>query len=141
MVRSSAPGEDAEDISFAGLHESVVGVRGREALLEAVRIVWSSLWSDAALLYRRELGLDPSRSNMAVLVQELVIRDRSGVAFARDPRRPDREVMVVEAVPGLAGTWSTAPPIPTAGCCAATTARWWKSAWATGAKTGWPARS
>jgi len=101
VVRSSAPGEDAEDISFAGLHESVVGVRGREALLEAVRIVWSSLWSDAALLYRRELGLDPGRSNMAVLVQELVVRDRSGVAFARDPRRPDREVMVVEAVPGL----------------------------------------
>jgi len=101
VVRSSAPGEDAEDVSFAGLHESVVGVRGYEALLESVRIVWSSLWSDAALLYRRELGLDPDRSHMAVLVQELVARDRSGVAFARDPRRPDREVMVVEAVPGL----------------------------------------
>jgi phosphohistidine swiveling domain-containing protein len=101
VVRSSAPGEDDEGSSFAGLHESVVDVRGRDALLEAVRIVWSSLWSDAALLYRRELGLDPGTSNMAVLVQELVVRDRSGVAFARDPRRPDREVMVVEAVPGL----------------------------------------
>jgi len=84
VVRSSAPGEDAEDISFAGLHESVVGVQGGEALLAAVRIVWSSLWSDAALLYRRELALDPVRSRMAVLVQELVATDRSGVAFARD---------------------------------------------------------
>ena len=57
VVRSSAPGEDGGDTSFAGLHESIVGVRGRAALLDAVRSVRSSLWFDAALLYRRELGL------------------------------------------------------------------------------------
>ena len=85
-VRSSAIGEDSAGRSFAGLHESIIGVRGTRAVEDAVRLVWASLWSDAALLYRKELGLDPARSRMAVLVQEMVDADRSGVAFARDPR-------------------------------------------------------
>ncbi|MGB5415266.1 MAG: PEP/pyruvate-binding domain-containing protein [Polyangiales bacterium] len=85
-VRSSAIGEDSADRSFAGLHESIIGVRGTDAVRDAVRLVWASLWSDAALLYRKELGLDPACSRMAVLIQEMVDDDRSGVAFARDPR-------------------------------------------------------
>ena len=99
-VRSSAPGEDSRHVSFAGLHESVVGVQGGRAVLDAVRTVWASLWSDAALLYRRELALDPRRSRMAVLVQEMKLADCSGVAFARDPRDPEADCAVVEAVPG-----------------------------------------
>jgi pyruvate,water dikinase len=99
-VRSSAPGEDAAERSFAGLHESVVGVAGPEAVLEAVKTVWASLWSDAALLYRKELSLDPVDSHMAVLVQRLVDEDRSGVAFGRDPRDTGEDHMIVEAVPG-----------------------------------------
>jgi phosphohistidine swiveling domain-containing protein len=99
-VRSSAPGEDSAQRSFAGLHESVVGVSGVQAVLDAVRVVWASLWSDAALLYRHELSLDPARSRMAVLVQEVVDEDRSGVAFGRDPRDLQRNHTIVEAVPG-----------------------------------------
>jgi pyruvate,water dikinase len=99
-VRSSAPGEDSPESSFAGLHESIVGVEGDRAVLDAVRAVWASLWSDAALLYRRELSLDPHRSRMAVLVQAVELADRSGVAFARDPRSPDADRAVIEAVPG-----------------------------------------
>jgi len=102
-VRSSAPGEDSASGAFAGLHESRVGVVGGPAVLEAVKLVWASLWSDAALLYRRELGLDPSRSRMAVLVQALVREDRSGVAFGRDPRQAAREQAIVEAVAGPCG--------------------------------------
>ena len=101
VVRSSAPGEDSENRSFAGLHESIVGVVGIDAILASVRTVWSSLWSDAALLYRREIGLDPSKSRMAVVVQQLVEEDCSGVAFGRDPRNVNLTVSIVEAVPGL----------------------------------------
>ncbi len=102
-VRSSAPGEDSATRSFAGLHESVVNVVGTEAMLDAVRVVWASLWSDAALLYRQELALDPGLSRMAVVVQEMIDQDRSGVAFGRDPRSPSRNHAIVEAVPGPCG--------------------------------------
>jgi pyruvate,water dikinase len=102
-VRSSAPGEDSATRSFAGLHESVVGVTGEEALLDAVRVVWASLWSDAALLYRQELALDPAKSRMAIVVQEVVDEDRSGVAFGRDPRQSSLDQAIIECVPGPCG--------------------------------------
>jgi pyruvate,water dikinase len=98
-VRSSAPGEDTERTSFAGLHESFVNVRGARAILEHVRLVWASLWSDRALLYRQELDLDVTSSSMAVLVQELAPSERSGVAFSESPLNPVESV--VEAVYGL----------------------------------------
>lgn len=99
-VRSSAPGEDSPRHSFAGLHESIVGVSDAEEVLDAVKTVWASLWSDAALLYHKELALDPAKSRMAVLVQRVIDEDRSGVAFARDPRGGAEHQMIVEAVPG-----------------------------------------
>lgn len=99
VVRSSAPEEDADATSFAGLHESYVNVRGEDAVLKHVRLVWASLWSDAAILYRRELGLDAGSSAMAVVVQELVSGEVSGVVFGRDPTDPSRTA--VEAVHGL----------------------------------------
>lgn len=98
-VRSSSPGEDTLKTSFAGLHESYVNVRGAEGVLEAVRGVWASLWSDRALLYRQELGLDVHTSAMAVVVQEMVLGDCSGVAFSQSPTDPTR--LVIEAVWGL----------------------------------------
>ena len=102
-VRSSAPAEDDQQASFAGLHESVLGVSGEAALCDAVRVVWASLWSDAALLFRAELGMDPSESRMAVVVQEQIDMDRSGVAFGLDPRDRKAAVQIVEAVPGACG--------------------------------------
>lgn len=98
-VRSSAPGEDSAQASFAGLHESFINVRGIESILEHVRLVWASLWSDAALLYRRDLGLDVATSTMAVVVQELVEGNRSGVIFSRSPN--DESQAVIESVYGL----------------------------------------
>lgn len=100
VVRSSAPGEDSALASFAGIHESVLDVSGRDALFRSVRTVWASLWSDAALLYRRELSLDPLASSMAVLVQEFVESDVSGVAFSRNPVDTTAQTAIVEAVPG-----------------------------------------
>ena len=98
-VRSSAPGEDSSRTSFAGLHESFVNVRGLESILEHIRLVWASLWSDRALLYRQELGLDVERSTMAVVVQEMVFGECSGVAFGTSPAHGEQSA--VEAVYGL----------------------------------------
>lgn len=99
VLRSSAPGEDSPRASFAGLHASFVNVSGLAAVLDHLKLVWASLWSDAALLYRRELGLAVRKSAMAVLVQELVVGEKSGVAFGQHPQDPSQ--VVIEAVYGL----------------------------------------
>lgn len=99
VVRSSAPGEDSSKASFAGLHESYLNIRGTKTILEHLRLVWASLWSDAALLYRQELGLDTERSAMGVLIQEIVNGERSGVAFSKNPNNGAQAVL--EAVYGL----------------------------------------
>ena len=98
-VRSSSLAEDSCAASFAGLHESFVNIIGVPSILEHVRLVWASLWSDAALLYRQELGLSIANSAMAVVVQELVVGDASGIGFSEHPE--NRLAAVVEAVYGL----------------------------------------
>jgi pyruvate,water dikinase len=99
VVRSSAPGEDSHTSSFAGLHASFVNVVGLEAVLDHIKLVWASLWSDAALLYRRELGLDVRKSTMGVLVQKMEVGEKSGVVFGQNPQ--DASQAVIEAVYGL----------------------------------------
>jgi pyruvate,water dikinase len=99
VVRSSAPGEDSAKASFAGLHESYVNIKGPDATVEHIKLVWASLWSDRALLYRQELGLDVERSTMAVIIQDIVVGERSGVAFGQNPN--DASQAVIEAVYGL----------------------------------------
>ena len=98
-VRSSAVGEDSARASFAGLHESYLNVQGPEELLEHIKLVWASTWSDAAILYRKEIGLDVEKSSMAVVIQELVQGQESGVIFGRSP--VDHSKAVIEAVYGL----------------------------------------
>ena len=98
-VRSSAPGEDSASRSFAGIHESFLNLRGRDAVMEHLRLVWASLWTDASLLYRREQNLDIDQSTMAAAVQEFIEGARSGVAFSVSPA--DETVLALEAVHGL----------------------------------------
>ncbi len=99
VVRSSGVAEDSAQASFAGLHDSFVNIQGAASVREHVRLVWASLWSDRALLYRKELGLDIHASAMGVVVQEIVVGECSGVIFSRSPNDPDQAV--IEAVYGL----------------------------------------
>ena len=96
VVRSSACDEDCAGSSFAGLHESYVNVCGFDAVIKHIQLVWASLWSDRALLYRRELGLEVEHSAMAVVVQLLVRSNFSGIVFSRNPNDPEQTI--VEAV-------------------------------------------
>ncbi|AZM60907.1 MULTISPECIES: PEP/pyruvate-binding domain-containing protein [unclassified Streptomyces] len=97
-VRSSALKEDSATQSFAGQHDTVLDVAGEEDLLDAILRCWASLWSDRAAAYRQE-GEPPG--SIAVVVQEMVNTDVSGVLFTVDPvgARPHR--IVVEACVGL----------------------------------------
>lgn len=99
VVRSSAIWEDGSKTSFAGLHESFVNVIGCDSILEHVKLVWASLWSDRALMYRNELGLDAYTSSIAVIIQEMVGGEKSGVIFSKSP--DDSPHSIIECVYGL----------------------------------------
>jgi len=98
-VRSSSLAEDSADASFAGLHESFINICEMEKIIQCVKLVWASLWSDAALLYRKELSLNVKTSAMSVIIQQMVCGDTSGVAFCVNPN--DKDQSVIESVYGL----------------------------------------
>ena len=99
VIRSSSPAEDSSKTSYAGVHESYVDIRGISSIEESILGVWASLWSDASLVYRKELGVDTSSGGMAVVLQRLIRGEFSGVAFSENPMDPSE--IVIEAVPGL----------------------------------------
>ncbi|MFW6695372.1 PEP/pyruvate-binding domain-containing protein [Streptomyces sp. MAR4 CNX-425] len=100
-VRSSAGKEDSGAQSFAGQHDSVLNVAGGEELLDAVKTCWASLWSDRAGVYRRPGEAGEPDDAMAVVVQEMVQAEVSGVLFTVDPVGGREHRMVVEACHGL----------------------------------------
>jgi pyruvate,water dikinase len=100
-VRSSATAEDLPTASFAGQQDTVLNVVGAEALLDAVRRCWASLWTDRAVAYRREAGADAGPVRLAVVVQRMVDARAAGVLFTADPVSGRRNRSVVDASPGL----------------------------------------
>ena len=99
-VRSSAVSEDGHTASFAGQQESYLNVRGGDAVLRRVQECWASFFSPRALFYRAQKAV-LADTRMAVVVQEMVQADKSGVMFTVDPVRNRRDCMVIEGAPGL----------------------------------------
>jgi phosphohistidine swiveling domain-containing protein len=100
-VRSSATAEDLPDASFAGQQDTFLNVIGEEALLEAVVRCWSSLWTARAIGYRHRNGMDRADLGLAVIVQEMVPSQASGVVFTANPLSGRRTEMVIDATLGL----------------------------------------
>jgi pyruvate,water dikinase len=100
-VRSSATVEDAAGMSFAGQFESILNVRGADALLVAIKTCWLSLFSERALVYLARQRVPAEKVRMAVLVQEMVAADHAGVVFTADPLTGTTDRFVVECVSGL----------------------------------------
>ena len=100
-VRSSATAEDLPFASFAGQQDTYLNVVGAEAVLQAVRNCWASLWTDRATAYRASLGIDPAVVALAVVVQRMVDADTAGVMFTANPLTGRRRQLVIDAAPGL----------------------------------------
>jgi len=98
-VRSSAVGEDGADASFAGQHQTVLGVESDDDVVDALRTVHASAAGEAALAYRQKMGI-PGKPRVAIVIQEMVDADSAGVMFTRDPVH-GTDVRVVEAAWGL----------------------------------------
>ena len=99
-VRSSATAEDTTEFSFAGMFESVLGVRGRDALMDAIRRCWASTFGARVLYYRLSRNM-PAEMPVAVVVQRMVSSVKSGVMFTADPATGDAKHVVIEAAWGL----------------------------------------
>ncbi|WP_214402894.1 PEP/pyruvate-binding domain-containing protein [Pseudonocardia lacus] len=100
-VRSSATAEDLAGASFAGQQDTFLNVRGEDAVLGAVVDCWASLWTARAMAYRRRQGIAPGGVSLAVVVQEMVDAEVSGVMFTADPATGRRDRVVVSAAWGL----------------------------------------
>lgn len=99
-VRSSAIGEDGGETSFAGQHETILGVVGLDAVVEAVLDVWRSATSERAMAYRREHGIEGA-PRVGVLVQRLIDADASLIAFTADPVSGESSEVVINSSWGL----------------------------------------
>ena len=99
-VRSSATAEDLGDASFAGQHETYYYVKG-ENLLKAIKHCWASLWSAEAVSYRIAQGIDHASVFMAVVVQEMILSEISGVTFTANPGTGAGDEVVIESSWGM----------------------------------------
>lgn len=99
-VRSSATAEDSAIASWAGELESYLNVTKKD-LLESVKKCWSSLFTPRAIFYRFDKKLHTIKVSVAVVVQQLIESEISGIAFTVHPVTKDHDQMVIEAGFGL----------------------------------------
>ena len=100
-VRSSATAEDLPTASFAGQQDTYLNVVGPAAILQHVSKCWASLFTERAVTYRLRNGFDHRKVHMAVVVQQMVFPQASGILFTADPVTGNRKVVSVEACFGL----------------------------------------
>jgi rifampicin phosphotransferase len=100
-VRSSATAEDLPDASFAGQQETFLNISGDAQLLKAILRCWASLWTARAITYRAQHSIHAAKISLAVVVQELIDADASGIVFTADPVTGDDAVIEINAAWGL----------------------------------------
>lgn len=100
-VRSSAVLEDAAYSSFSGLYCSVLSVDGLDQTLEAIKQCWLSVLSDEVLAYLQRFGHAPETNGMAVLIQEMIEGEISGVTFTANPTTGNPFELCFSAAPGI----------------------------------------
>lgn len=100
-VRSSATAEDLPDASFAGQQETYLNVQGIESVLNGVRNCYASLWGNRAVSYRFHQGYDQTSVSIAVVIQEMIESEKSGVLFTVNPVNKKENEIQINASFGL----------------------------------------
>jgi hypothetical protein len=102
FVRSSSNSEDLPNFSGAGLYTTVPNVREPDKIIEAIKTVWASLWNFEAYEARERANIDHSKIFMAVLIQEGINSESSGVMITADPFDKDnKDAIYISAKRGL----------------------------------------
>ena len=99
-IRSSANIEDATTYSFAGQFESYLNMKGSKSIIGAIEDIWRSIRGDKVAAYLKKIGKPGQDLRMAVIVQEMINPEFSGVVFTKNPINGMDEV-IVESVVGF----------------------------------------
>ena len=100
-VRSSGVAEDMPTASFAGQYESYLNVRGKDDLLDKVRLCWASMFSTRGISYRVKKGMGVLAGSISVAVMKMVSGRSAGVGFTVHPSTGDDARVVLEGNWGL----------------------------------------
>lgn len=100
-VRSSATAEDLPSASFAGQHETYLGICGIDEIIRYIKKCWASLWSSQAISYRISMGFEHLKVDLAVVVQLMIDAETAGVMFTANPVNGRRDEMLISAGYGL----------------------------------------
>ena len=102
-VRSSATAEDLPDASFAGQQETYLNVKGVDAVLSAIKLVYASLFNDRAITYRAHHGFAHEDVALSAGVQQMIRSDlaSSGVMFTMDTESGFDQVVFINSSYGL----------------------------------------
>ena len=101
VVRSSSILEDSPATSFAGQYDSFLNVKGKKQLLESIKHCWASLWNTRALSYRLKQNIDSTELAHAVIIQQQISAEKSGVLFTANPLNNRRDQMLINSSWGL----------------------------------------
>ncbi|MBD0850186.1 phosphoenolpyruvate synthase [Maribacter arenosus] len=102
-VRSSATAEDLPDASFAGQHDTFLNIEGKDAVLNAIKKCFASLYTNRAIKYRDDHGFKHSEVALSVGIQKMVRADKgcSGVGFTIEPESGFENAILLSGVWGL----------------------------------------
>ncbi|MFV2031703.1 MAG: phosphoenolpyruvate synthase [Gammaproteobacteria bacterium] len=105
-VRSSATAEDLPDASFAGQQETYLNITGTEQVLQAIKLVFASLFNDRAISYRVHQGFKHAEVSLSAGIQRMVRSDlaSSGVMFSIDTESGFEDVVFITSSYGLGET-------------------------------------
>ncbi len=102
-VRSSSAAEDLQIASFAGQYETILNVTELPHIFESIKRCWTSSFSPGIQEYAQQSNIEllPKNVSMAVLIQQMIQADVSGVIFSMNPVTGNRDEIVINASYGL----------------------------------------
>lgn len=100
-VRSSVVFTQDKNISFSGIFSTELNVRKYDELLQSIKRIYASMFSDDVVAYAKRMNIDLAEARISVVVQKMVQSEVAGVVYTTDPITQDRTKMSIEAVYGL----------------------------------------
>lgn len=100
-VRSSATSEDSPDTSFAGQLETALNIHGNADVILKIKEGWASLFNERAITYRQTNKISHESSKIAIIIQQMVNSEKSGIMFTADPFTENRNIISIDSGFGL----------------------------------------